>query len=367
LNQRSAQSPGGLEILFLDSWLTDRPRGSGSAVAIAGLVTGLAALGHRVRTVRPRWTTPFLDLTRVLFNLGLGQRLDGLHADLLVGFDYDGCFLGRSPDRRYVVALKGVMADELSVEAGWNKARFAVLSRLEQRNARRADRVLVTSEHSRRAAVRRYDLQAEKVRIVPEGIDVDAWERMPQPRPKAGPVILSVARQYRRKNTRALLRAVALVRSEIPGVTLRVVGDGPELPTLRRLASSLGLKGNGAVFLGSLESREELQREYSSADLFCLPSRQEGFGIVLLEAMAAGLPIVAADAAAVPEVAPHGEVALLVSPDDPEALASAILSVLRDEVLRERLSLGGRRRWRRYDWPSVAERFLEAAEVPSPP
>jgi glycosyltransferase involved in cell wall biosynthesis len=77
--------------------------------------------------------------------------------------------------------------------------------------------------------------------------------------------------------------------------------------------------------------------------------------------MAAGLPIVAADCAAVPETAPHGEVSLLVEPDDLEALAATLVRLLKDEDLRARLAAAGTARWQQFGWPEVARRFLAEA------
>ena len=104
-------------------------------------------------------------------------------------------------------------------------------------------------------------------------------------------------------------------------------------------------------------SRAQLLAEYKRADLFCLPSVQEGFGIVLLEAMAAAKPIVASRAAAIPEVAPHG---LLVEPDSPDALAAAIQALYRSPETRAALGSTGLQWVEQFDAPRVARRFLEA-------
>ena len=350
-----------LDILFLDSWILDRARGSGSAVAIAGLAGGLRSLGHRVTILRPRFHLPTVDLTRISANIDFRSRVRSFPADLIVGFDLDGCFLG-TPRAPYVVALKGVMADELRYETGWNRARFQLLSRLERRNARRADRVIVTSAHSRRVAAEAYNLDPDRTGVVPEGIDVEGWSGLvPAPRrADSPPTILSVARQYRRKNTATLIRAMAIVRKSIPAAQLRVVGDGPEVPRLRALVRSLKLE-HAVDLVGSVDGAGGIRTEMARADVFCLPSRQEGFGIVFLEAMAAGLPIVAAECAAVPETAPPGEVSLLVEPDDVHALAAALVRLLRDGELRARLADAGAARWRQFAWPGVAIRFLAEA------
>ncbi len=362
---RPPEGPPGdpLHVIFLDSWFSDRSRGSGSAVAISGLAGGLRSLGHRVTVLRPRRDLPTPDLTRIAYNVKLPARIRGISADLIVGFDFDGCFLarGRIP---YVVALKGVMADEHQYESGWNRRRFRVLSRLERRNARKADRIIVTSRHSRGVAIAAYGLDPERVRIVPEGIDVEKWSSARTYEPTAEhPTIVSVARQYRRKNTATLVRAMPRVLAEIPDARLRIVGDGPEVPRLRRLVASLGLDDGTVTLVGSVGEFDEIRRELSRADVFCLPSRQEGFGIVFLEAMAVGLPIAAAEAAATPETAPHDEVSLLVPPDDAEALAGALVRLLRDDNLRQRLAAAGRARWRRFAWPDVARQFLAEARA----
>ena len=105
-----------------------------------------------------------------------------------------------------------------------------------------------------------------------------------------------------------------------------------------------------------------VQAAYADADLFCLPSLQEGFGIVFLEAMAAGLPVVAGDAAAVPEVVDDGTTGLLVDPRDPAAVAGALLRLLDDADLRRSMGRAGRERVRAYGWLRVARRFLDAVD-----
>jgi glycosyltransferase involved in cell wall biosynthesis len=112
-------------------------------------------------------------------------------------------------------------------------------------------------------------------------------------------------------------------------------------------------------FLKSLLSVDTLRDEYARASVFCLPSLQEGFGIVFLEAMSHGLPIVAVESGSVPEVAPHGETSLLVPPGDPDALAHALIRVLTDSKLGMRLGKAGRQRARRYNWTAAAGAFVE--------
>ena len=163
---------------------------------------------------------------------------------------------------------------------------------------------------------------------------------------------------YPRKRLSDLMRAAVHLRDRVPNARIRIVGRGPEWDTLVRLRAELGL-GETATLLGDV-ALGQLAEEYVSADVFCLPSVQEGFGIVFLEAMAARLPVVACRAAAIPEVVTDAVTGVLVPPRDPVALASALASLLEDRVRATRLGLEGRHRVQGYTPRHVAERFLEA-------
>ena len=152
-------------------------------------------------------------------------------------------------------------------------------------------------------------------------------------------MVLSVARMYPRKRLADLLHAAALLRTRVAGVQVRIVGRGPEWDALSRLHAELGL-GDTVVLLGDL-TRERLAEEYVNASVFCLPSVQEGFGIVFLEAMAAELPVVACRVAAVPEVVLDGATGLLVPPRDPGALAEALERLIREPALARAPGAGG--------------------------
>jgi glycosyltransferase involved in cell wall biosynthesis len=136
-----------------------------------------------------------------------------------------------------------------------------------------------------------------------------------------------------------------------------VVGKGPEWDALVRLHAELGL-GDTVALRGDV-TWDELAEEYVNADCFCLPSVQEGFGIVFLEAMAAGLPVVACRAAAVPEVVREGETGVLVPPRAPPALADALADLLRSPERARALGGAARVRVADYAVERVAERFLD--------
>lgn len=350
-----------MRIAFLDSWIQSSAEGSGTAVGIGGLVEGLRVQGHTVTRVAPAGPRPRnLLLRRLLFNGRLFRHWRDHAYDLVVGTDIDGVFWPpHRGDIPYVVAIKGVIAEELQHERGRTRLLFQGLARLEARNARQADAVLVTSAYCRDAVVRHYGVPAGRIRLVPEGIDLARWERIAVqvPHESDGATILCVARQYPRKHIADLLLALPQVRRAVPEAHAVIVGDGPEHSALRGLAAELGL-GSVVRFLGAIAEDDAVARWYRHADVFCLPSLQEGFGIVFLEAMASGLPIVAARAAAVPEVVPEGQAGLLVPPADVDALAAALTALLRDPERRAACGCYGQEHVRRYDWSLVTQQFL---------
>jgi glycosyltransferase involved in cell wall biosynthesis len=138
---------------------------------------------------------------------------------------------------------------------------------------------------------------------------------------------------------------------------LRIVGTGPEREHLEHLAGELAI-ADRVQFLDQL-SFQALAAEYRNATVFALPTLQEGFGIVFLEAMASSLPIVAGRAAAVPEIVDEGVNGFLVDPDDHVTLAQTLARLLEKPETRQAMGSAGFDRVRQYDSPIVARRFLE--------
>ena len=332
--------------------------GSGTFVAIDGLVRGLATLGHTV-AVRPlTLRTRFHTLDRWLYNLDVARRPRA--ADVTVGVDLDGFLWARRRRGPFVVMLKGIIADELRNERGWVRVLLSMQARWERLNTARADRVIVPSRYSASVAREVYGIPEAKLAIVPEPIDLADWRRRfaDAARPRAGrPTILSVARMYPRKRLEDLLHAAAILRARISDAQIRIVGEGPESARLHLLHQKLGL-GDTVVLLGEV-SRSRLAVEYTIAHCFCLPTVQEGFGLVFAEAMAAGLPVVACRAAAVPEIVEDGRTGILVGRRNPAELAQALETLLVNENLRTEFGLAATRRIEAFDLPRVAGLFLE--------
>ncbi|MGH9366506.1 MAG: glycosyltransferase family 4 protein [Thermoanaerobaculia bacterium] len=298
-----------------------------------------------------------------MYNVGVFFR-PPRGVDLVYGVDLDGFLWAKARRLPFVVSLKGVIGDELKNERGLTRALLSIQARWERLNARRADVVIAPSRYSADVARREYGVAASRIVVVPEPLELERWTALfaaAAPRPRGGPAILCVARMYPRKRIGDLLEASALLRRRIPAARVRIIGKGPEWEDVVRLHATLEL-GDVVALLGDV-SRERLAEEYVSTDIFCLPSLQESFGIVFLEAMAAGLPVVACRAAAIPEVVEDGVTGLLVPPRDPEALAGALVALAADPGRARAMGDAGRRAVAAYTPERVAARFLEAVRL----
>jgi glycogen synthase len=190
--------------------------------------------------------------------------------------------------------------------------------------------------------------------VIPNGVEPADFAGCP-PEEGLGRYVLAVGRLVHQKGFDVLLEAF---RSErLAGLNLVLAGEGAERPRLEAQAERLGL-GHRVRFLGSV-NRERLASLLQGARALAFPSRYEPFGIALLEAMAAGVPAVAAASGGILEFARDGENALVVPPENPDALASALARIDVDLELRQRLSGGGRETARKLTWSRIADRYLD--------
>lgn len=228
---------------------------------------------------------------------------------------------------------------------------------------RRADRVLADSEHARADLGEHLGLDPTRIDVAPLGV------RPPDPRRGVtdareinarfglgeGPVVLCVAQKRRYKHQAALVRAISTMAD--PSVRLVLPGaPTPYEDEVRRLAEALGC--GDRVRFPSWVSEEDLEGLYARATVFALPSRREGFGLPVLEAMARRVPVACSDRASLPEVV--GDAALLFDPDDQGAVDAAIVRLLEDADLRKRLVDMGTRRAASFTWARTAEKTMAA-------
>lgn len=221
----------------------------------------------------------------------------------------------------------------------------------------RLDTRIAVSEPAR-AFVSRY-FPADYI-VVPNGIDLDRFSPEVEPFPWASdgaPRILFIGRHDEpRKGLDVLLRAMPALRSHIPGVRLIVGGGGDE----RRHAATLDAVGRDGISFTGVIAPEDLPRYYASCDAFCAPSNgHESFGIVLLEAMATGKPIVASDIPGYASVMTHGQEGLLSPPNDPAGLSDAISAVLTNGNMAAAFGAAGQTTAEPYRWSRIAARVLD--------
>jgi glycosyltransferase involved in cell wall biosynthesis len=190
--------------------------------------------------------------------------------------------------------------------------------------SRLTDRVVTITDALHRFTVEQVGVPAEKVETIHYGLDnvPDAWGVNPADDvPEGARVLLAVARLTDQKGIDVAIRAL----TGLPDDTVLVVlGEGPERPALLRLARGLGVEAR--VFL--LGRVPDVAAWLGRATILVHPARWEGFGLGVLEGMLAGLPVVATDVSALPELVVDGETGVLVKPDDAEALASGIVRAL---------------------------------------
>ena len=222
----------------------------------------------------------------------------------------------------------------------------------------RMSRILAISEAVRQAMLDRGEAPAHKITVVPNGISA------PEPADPAAtrrglgiaadtPLVVCAARLEREKDIASLVSAIGSVRGTVPEVRCLVAGTGSQKAALEEQIGGLNLAG--AVTL--LGFRADATSLMAAADLFVLPSLAEPFGLVLLEAMALGKPVVATRAGGPLEIVVEGETGFLVPPSSPEALADAISRLLADPDACRRLGENGLARFRQF---FTAERMAQA-------
>jgi phosphatidylinositol alpha-1,6-mannosyltransferase len=226
---------------------------------------------------------------------------------------------------------------------------WKALPKIRRRALLSADLVLAPSSDTAKKLAEVQGVPASKICRLPWPLSTNflCWADSPaqlaEPRGwPSGQTILTVGRWAASelyKGVDDLIRAVAQIQGPGPGLQLVAVGGGDDLPRLQKLASELGV-ADRVHFLQNL-SREELAACYACGDIFALPSTGEGFGLVFLEAMAFGRPVVGAACGGTTDLVQDGVNGLLVPPRDPDRLAKALNRLLRDEELRTKLGNRG--------------------------
>jgi phosphatidylinositol alpha-mannosyltransferase len=225
----------------------------------------------------------------------------------------------------------------------------------------RLDGRVTVSEWSRKTISRYVPGQYE---IIPNGIEFSRFATPAAYPPKfrdSDPTILYVGRLEPRKGVEYLVRAFRRIKERIPRARLVIVGDGGLMPDIQKLARKLKLDD---VFFEGFVPSPLLAGYYQRADLVCVPSTgNESFGIVLLEAMSAGTPVVASHIDGFGALLKDGVTGLAAEPRNPESFAEKVLNVLENPALSKELVENARTNAERYDWLNVASNLLDYYEA----
>jgi len=245
-------------------------------------------------------------------------------------------------------------------DSAWlSPSEFDDVRRRESAIYRGAAGVLTMSEFLRRSFIDDFGLPPERVHTVGAAPNLDVAQ-IPEPRsaPRTGvPTVLFVGKQFERKGGAILLEAFRQVRTRLPEARLVLIGP-PTAPP-----SEPGVEWLGNLNKNNPAERARLLQSYLDADVFCLPSLFEPFGIVILEAMLFGLPCVGTAAWAIPEMIVAGETGYTFPRGDANALADRLTELLTNRELGYRMGIAGRKRaleW--YSWDAVASRMANGIQ-----
>jgi len=233
---------------------------------------------------------------------------------------------------------------------------------------RHSDIITVNSTYMKRQLESFAEESTKKIRVIPMGIDPEKYSHEPVSDVKkeqgAGHIVLSVGRLINWKGTIYLINAMPEVIRHYPDTKLLIAGSGPEKETLILRVRDLGLD-QFVKFLGVVDDKALLSL-YHSADVFVLPSiikdgKTEALGVVLLEAMASGCPVIGSDVGGIPDIITDSANGFLVAEQDPGALAEKIIQLLSDEELRKKFRDNGLLKVKaHFSWYSISTRFSGA-------
>ncbi len=234
---------------------------------------------------------------------------------------------------------------------------YSLARPLLRRVARGLDARVAVSDAACTYHARALGLSERDFTVIPNAVDVQRFATATPIRGELAPTLLFVGRLEKRKGLEQLIRAVIVLKAERPDVRLLIVGEGPERDRCQAMIPAR-LRSD-VVFLGRVD-QDDLPRFYRSADIFVSPALGgESFGIVLIEAMAAGTAVVASDIPGYRSVIRDERYGRLVPPDDPRALAATLAMLLDSASLRDAMGREAQRAVQDYDWSTVTDRLRD--------
>jgi glycosyltransferase involved in cell wall biosynthesis len=296
--------------------------------------------------------------------LHLGRLLRRRGFDVLAAYGLRAGLLGRfaanaaAPKTKVVIGVRGLLTTEVE-RTDSPKARFALLA--ERLTSWMVD-VYDANSPGAGELLAQSGVRRDRIRYIPNGIDLDRWARPNGGRSGTGvPLIVSVARFVPRKRQQDLLVALSLLAREGVSFNAVLAGAGPTLADCQRFAGQLGLEDR-VSFPGRLDP-DAVAELLGRAEVACLSSLWEGMPGFIMEAMAAGLPVVATNVNGSDELVLDGSTGYLVPAEDPEALKDTLGAIISDPLLAARLGVAGRERIKReYSLDAMVEAKQELYE-----
>ena len=307
-------------------------------------------------------TDRIFPLDNWFFNRSIAKKADAIDADVYEAHAASGYGLitalnNQGIKKPFVHTIHGVLADEYEQtrKNRYQSFRGRIanyfmhrLAKLEEETAKKSTLIVTISRYSLEKIKQFYNVGEAKVRVVPNGVDPEKFkpfEDQAAIKRQFGlgnePCVLFVGSLIPRKGLPFLVEAAKKIVKEYKETKFIIVGEGPLRNQLLRELEVANLSGN-FTFIGNITGNM-LPPIYNCADVFALPSIQEGQGIVLLEAQASAKPVVAFDIGGVNEAVHNGETGLLVKRGNTEKFAAAIMKLLSDKSLREEMGVNGRR------------------------
>jgi len=228
---------------------------------------------------------------------------------------------------------------------------------LEKRSYKFADKIICVSSDTQKILIDRYHLPYEKTLVIPNGIDLQLFNRK-RSETDEDKNILYVGRVDKRKGVDFLLRAMTHVNNVDPEITLYVVGEGKDRKRLQEYSESNNLP---VIFLGSLQD-SQLQAIYEKVSAQIVPSIFEGFGISVLEGMAKGVPIIATNVDGIRTIVDHNHTGIMVPYGDERKMAETITTLLNNTLLCKDLIYNAHQELYKYDWNNIYKRTTDLYE-----
>ncbi|MDN5294346.1 MAG: hypothetical protein PWQ31_1651 [Eubacteriales bacterium] len=321
---------------------------------------------HRVRPYHlpaPDFRTWVLHLNLAMLEYA-GRLLRAEKVDAVHAHDWLVAYAGRAVKHGWRLPL---LATIHATERGRNQGLYTdeqrYISDVEWWLTYEAWRVIVCSHYMKGELEGFFQVPADKIRVIPNGVEVEEfryrWQDLEEVRRRYAPygekIVFFVGRLVQEKGVHLLIEAAPRILAVYPGTRFLIAGQGPREEYLKHLTFSRGL-GDRFLFLGYVEDRVR-DLLYRVADVAVFPSLYEPFGIVALEAMALGTPVVVSDTGGFAEIVNHGVNGMKFYNGSAQSLADNVLTVLGSAELRERLRAEGLKTVReKYSWDAVARK-----------